>query len=137
MTGRPNSALNGQPTIAELVGNVITGAEELARAHGSQVQAEIRTHVLRARNATILLIAGVAVALMGVIFLLVAVAVLLRDQLGWPGWVAWLVVGLGTVGIGVAVHLAGHNTWRRVHFIPTRSLQSMRESLSWITRTPN
>jgi hypothetical protein len=122
-----------EPTFVRLIGDIATGARDLAAAHGVQLREEVRTEVGRAGTAGIELIAGAIIGAIGAIFLLVAVVMVLIEVVGWPAWVAWLVVG-GILAIGgLILGVVGYRQWSAVRFVPERTIYSFMESLSCLS----
>lgn len=121
-----------QPTIVEMMAGIGTGAKELAAAHAEQFREEVSAESSRATSAIALIAAGCTAVGIGLIFTLVALVMVLIERLGWSAWSAWLAVAAGAVLIGVPVGLTGYRRLQQVHVIPRDTLESVRESLSWI-----
>jgi hypothetical protein len=120
-------------TFVGLIGDIATGARDLAAAHAVQLREEVRTEVGRAGTAGIELIAGVILGALGGIFLLVAVVMVLIEVVGWPAWVAWLVVGGILAIVGLLLGAIGYRQWSEVRFVPERTIHSFMESLSCLS----
>jgi len=133
MTTSETCRVTQGPTFTEMISGIASGARDLAAAHAAQLQGEVRREAARAQSAGLFLAAGLVLAALGAIFLLVAVVMVLVEVLLWPAWVSWLVVGLAGAGIGVALLLVGRRQWSEVHLIPEHTLHSVRESLSCLT----
>jgi Flp pilus assembly protein TadB len=131
-TDQLNRASNG-PTFTTLVSEIVQGVRNLAVAHGDQLKNELREPATQARNADINMAAGILLAAIGMIFLLVTVELVLVEVLLWPPWVASLVIGVILLAAGAAWFLIGRRLWSDVHFIPSRTLNSIRESFLCLT----
>jgi len=119
---------------ATLAADVAAGARDLAEAHVEQLKAEIRHESTRAVSGGVSLAAGAALAVIGVIFALVAVVMLLVDRFGFSPAAAWALVGV-VLGLGgLIVARIGQQQLTAVRVVPQHTMQSLRESLSWITR---
>jgi hypothetical protein len=133
MTTTEDRQSTGDPTLATLLSEVVQGARDLAAAHVAQLQNEFRQQAARARTADIGMAIGLLLAGIGAIFVLVAVDLVLVEVLLWPPWVGSLVIGAILVTAGLAWFLLGRHQWSEVHFIPTRTLSSIRESFQCLT----
>jgi len=122
-----------EPTVVELIAGVASGARDLAAAHSAQMKAELASEMARARSASILLAIGSVFSMIGLGFMLVALVDVLTVQAQWPAWAAWLAVGGGATMIGGTLLAVGLPKLKSVRRMPTRSLQSIRESLQWIS----
>lgn len=127
------TAVNSEPTVVELIAGVATGARDLATAHLAQMKAEMAKEVGRARFAALTLESAVGVCLIGIGLMLIALVFALIEQAGWPAWAAWLAVGGGTTIIGGTLLAIGLLKLSAIHPVPRHSLQSIRESLRWIS----
>jgi hypothetical protein len=133
MTTSEPCRVNHNPTFTEIISGIASGARELAAAHAAQLQSEVRHGAAQAQSAGLFMAAGLLLAGLGAVFLLVAVVMVLIEVLLWPAWVSWLVVGVAGAAIGAALLLAGRQQWSEVHLIPEHTLHSVRESLSCLT----
>jgi hypothetical protein len=119
-----------EPTFVGLIGEIATGARDLAAAHGAQLREEVRTEAGRAGTAGIQLFAGAIIGAVGAVFLLVAVVMVLIEVLGWPAWAGWLVVGAFLAAAGLIFCALGYRRWSEVRFVPERTIHSFMESMS-------
>jgi len=131
-TDHLDRASNG-PTFTTLVSEIVQGVRNLAVAHGDQLKNELREQATQARNADVNMAGGIVLAAIGLIFLLVTVELVLVEVLLWPPWVASLVIGAILLVAGVVWFLIGRRLWGDVHFVPTRTLNSIRESFLCLT----
>jgi len=122
------------PTFVELVSDIASGAKDLANAHGQQLKEEVKTEVNKAKTAIILLALGSFLALAGGAFLMIALVNVLIEVAQWPAWASWLTVG-GVIFVGgVVAIVAGISVWNSFRAVPDRTLRSIQESLSWISK---
>jgi hypothetical protein len=131
-TTEPSRAANS-PTLVETVAEVASGARELVAAHAAQLQTEVRQEMDRAKSAGLLMQGGLAFAGLGAVFLLMSIAMKLIEDHLWPAWAAWLVVGAIVAGGGLILWAVGRRQWAEVHFLPEKTLHSVRESLTCLT----
>lgn len=126
-------SVNGNSTMVELIAGIATDARDLAAAHTAQIKAEVNAQVSRAKSAAVLLAIGAFVGAIGITFLAIALVNVLVEQAGWSAWAAWLAVGGGATVIGGTLLAGGSVQLKEVRPIPTRSLQSIRESFRWMS----
>jgi hypothetical protein len=125
--------ISQQSTVVDLIAGVATGARDLTVAHLAQMKAEMASEMSRARFAALTLESAVGLCLIGIAFMLIALVYALIEQAQWPVWVAWIVVGGGTTVVGGTLVALGLSKLSALRPVPTRSLQSIRESLRWIS----
>jgi hypothetical protein len=123
-------------TFVELATDVAVGARELAAAHGDQLREEVRTEATRAESALLMLAGGCGLAGTGIVFLLIAAVELLKTRYGWSPTVAWAMVGAIVALTGTLLAGIARQQLHAVRVIPQRTLQSLRDSLEWVTRRP-
>jgi hypothetical protein len=79
--------------------------------------------------------AGGALAHAGLLVLLAAIVIGLAE-LGIPGWLSALIVAIVTMIAGVLLANAGISNLRRTSVAPTQTIETLKETASWTTRTP-
>ena len=67
----------------------------------------------------------------------VALALLqLYAQLGVTPWLSALIVALATMGFGYALVSKGRANLSRANLAPTQTIETLKETATWQTRTP-
>lgn len=91
-----------------------------------------------ARNGAYLA-AGGAVALIGAVFILLAITALLRLGLeaagvseGAASWLAPLIVGVVVAGIGYALVQKAISTFRHESLVPEKTVETIKENKEWL-----
>ncbi len=79
--------------------------------------------------------AGGALAHAGLLVLLAAF-VLGLAQLGVTPWLSALIVALATMAIGYALVSKGRASLSRASLAPTQTIETLKETATWQTRTP-
>ena len=79
--------------------------------------------------------AGGALAHAGLLVLLAAFVIGLA-QLGVTPWLSALIVALVTMGIGYALVTKGRANLSRANLAPTQTIETLKETATWQTRTP-
>ena len=78
---------------------------------------------------------GGALAHAGLLVLLAAFVIGLA-QLGVTPWLSALIVALATMGIGYALVSKGRANLSRASLTPTQTIETLKETATWQTRTP-
>jgi hypothetical protein len=77
---------------------------------------------------------GGALAHAGLLILLAAV-VLGLAQLGVPAWLSALIVAVVVMAVGYSMARKGVSGLRTTHLAPTRTIDSLKETASWTSKT--
>lgn len=126
--GTPRSAQAERPLTA-LLSDLATETTTLVRKEVELARAEVSEKVGQATAGAVSLAAGGMVALLGLIFLLLAAVYGLSRVM--PDWAAALVVGGVVTVIGVVMLLAGKRKLSATSLQPERTLESLREDKDW------
>ena len=112
---------------------------ELSRETGVLVRKEVELATTemtaKARTATAhvgTIAAGGALAHAG----LLAAFVIGLAQLGVTPWLSALIVALATMSIGYALVSKGRASLSRANLAPTQTIETLKETATWQTRTP-
>jgi hypothetical protein len=115
---------------------------ELSRETGVLVRKEVElaTTELTAKARTAAthvgtIAAGGALAHAGLLVLLAAFVIGLA-QLGVTPWLSALIVALATMGLGYALVSKGRANLSRANLAPTQTIETLKETATWQTRTP-
>ena len=115
---------------------------ELSRETGVLVRKEVELATTemtaKARTAAVhvgTIAAGGALAHAGLLVLLAAFVIGLA-QLGVTPWLSALIVALATMGIGYALVSKGRASLSRANLAPTQTIETLKETATWQTRTP-
>jgi drug/metabolite transporter (DMT)-like permease len=115
---------------------------ELSRETGVLIRKEVelasvemtaKAKVAGGHAATIA--AGGALAHAGLLVLLAAIVIGLA-QLGVEPWLSALIVAVITMAIGYMLVNRGLTNLRRTSVAPTQTIETLKETKSWTTRTP-
>jgi Putative Actinobacterial Holin-X, holin superfamily III len=115
---------------------------ELSRETGVLVRKEVELATtemtVKARTAGThigTITAGGALAHAGLLVLLAAFVIGLAE-LGVTPWLSALIVALTTMGIGYALVSKGRANLSRANLAPTQTIETLKETATWQTRTP-
>jgi predicted phage tail protein len=115
---------------------------ELSRETGLLVRKEVELATTemssKARIAathSAVVAAGGALAHAGLLVFLAAIVIGLAG-LGMPAWLAALIVAVLTAAIGAVMMRAGITRLQRTSVAPTQTIETLKETSTWTSRTP-
>ena len=121
-------------TFGGLIRGILTDVKTLLREELALARIEIREQAGKARAAALSFGIAAAGLLFGLAFLLIAIATAISDQLGWPAWAGFLIVGLLLSIVGFVSLSLGRKQIRTVQAIPTETVTSLKENSEWIAK---
>lgn len=120
-----------------LVTGILHDGQDLIRQHLQLFQVEIRNDLRRTLGASAALACGAIFSLMGVLLLAVMGALLIHAT--WPEtiplWGAMGIVGGGVFALGAVLILLAVAKFGSFSPLPDKSLDALKESFSWKTKT--
>jgi len=125
-------------SLSDLVKELRNESVTLVREEVALAKTEIGEKANTIGHNGVMLIAGGAIAHLGLIFLLLAVSYGLYVAIGLAGlpihalWIAPLIVGLVVGGVGLAMFSKAKNTLSNVSPVPQRSKNSLKEDKQWL-----
>lgn len=123
--------------VAELLGGIVSDVQTLIKQQAQMLRAEVREDFNRAKTATVYIGAGLVLAVVGVLFLVVGLVHLLHYLApSLPLFACWLIVGGALVAGGLAAAFAGKKIFEKYNPLPDKSFNALTENLTWPT-TPN
>lgn len=123
---------HAEPTLTQLVGELMSDAKELLRQELALAKHEIAEEVSKTKTALISLGSGVGVAALGGLLLILMLVHLLNAFTDLPLWACYGIVG-GILAIaGIAMILVGKNTMSRIGVVPQQTVETMKENVRWI-----
>lgn len=128
---RPDLAESGE-SIAHILGEMVADAQHLFRKEVDLAKHEVRVEVKKALQGVISLAGGAAVAALGGLFLLFAVAFLLPEVFAIDVWLSFLIVGVVIAIIGAVMLLVGRSRLQQLDPTPHETIDSVRKDAEWI-----
>lgn len=125
------------PSIATLLGEVVTDAQSLVRGELELARAEVRDEIRHARKGLMeLTLSGVVMAI-GALMLVMMVVQLLA-VFGLELWVSYLIVGAVLTGFGYLRFKGAEKRIADIDPVPHETIDSVRKDLKWIRQpTPS
>lgn len=128
--GPSNTSSSHEPGLARLVKQLFADAETLLLQELALFRAELGENAGKLVGGLLVLLAGVALALIGGLALVAALILLLGRLM--PLWLASGIVGIATAAAGGALMLYGRRLVVRASLVPRQSWQSLRETGEWL-----
>jgi pilus assembly protein TadC len=119
-----------EPT-SQLIHNVIDDVRELFREEVALARAEVREELGAWSTAAAAMAAGFAVAAVGGLFVLVAIALGAAALFGWPNWTGFLLVGVALAIAGFVALRTGRKRAATIVALP-KTKETVRETSTWI-----
>jgi uncharacterized membrane protein YqjE len=132
-TSRLTSPTGEPPSVASLVGGIITDAERLVKQELKLARVEIQQEFEKAKIAGGALLLSLAVLLVAAI-LLTQMVVELLNQYAFPGnhWVSYLLVGAVMAAIGGVLFYVGKKQADEIKIVPPETTETLKENVQWL-----
>jgi len=116
-------------SVSEVLQDIVGNIQEIVRAEVRLAKTEVRDEAAKAKEASVAIGAGALSGLFSALFGLFAIAFGLSRIV--PDWAAALMVAIAlAIASGVLFNL-GLKRFRRVHPIPDRTMNSIKENVEW------
>jgi uncharacterized membrane protein YqjE len=135
LSSRPRAETppGAEPSIAQLLSSLIGDAQTLVRREVDLAKAEITDEIARARRGAVMLGAGIGIAAVGGLFLLIGIAEALIAFDILSRWLSYVVLGLIFAIVGVVALMVGIQRFKEVDPIPHETIDSVRKDMSWLS----
>ncbi len=120
------------PTLAQLVSGIADDAQRLIQQQYHMLRAEVKEDMRRTKAAVQYLGVGAGLAVVGALFLLVALPLLVNWAFNWPAWGGWALMGGVLVVVGGVALYAGKRIFDKNNPLPDKTLNALEENISWI-----
>jgi uncharacterized membrane protein YqjE len=122
---------NHDSSIAEVIRDAVRDAQDLVRGEIALAKAEAREEVSRLGMGAAMLAGAALAAVIGIIFLLTAVAWAISEVAGWPVWAGFAIVTLLTLLSAGVLGYVGRNRLSKGRHMP-RTVDTVKENLEWM-----
>ena len=116
--------------VSDVFQDIVRNLQEMVRSEIRLAKVEIRGEVKQAVSSGAWIAAGGVAAMSAWIFLLWALAYALATRMSM--WAATLIVALVMAAAAGALIMNGIRRAKRVHLIPERTVESVKENLAWM-----
>ena len=133
----PQAAAGHVAPVAELLGGIVGDVQTLIKQQAQMLRAEVREDFRRGRAAAVYIGAGLGLAAIGVLFLVIGVVYTLNHFVPTlPLFACWLIVGGLLAAGGLAAAYAGKTIFEKYNPLPDKTFNALTENLSWTTPSP-
>jgi Putative Actinobacterial Holin-X, holin superfamily III len=119
-------------SLGDLVAELQNELSRLIRQEMELVRRDLGSRIGQAGRGAGMVAAGGSLALGG-LFVMLAALVLGLTALGVDSWLAALIVGAGTIGVGYLIVKAGLARVTRTSIVPAGAIESIKEDAKWVT----
>jgi hypothetical protein len=117
-------------SLGDLFSDLSRETTTLVRQEVQLAKAELTQSATEAARGIGMLVAGGAVAYVGLFFLLLAIVFGLIEA-GWDAWLSALVVGVAVVAIGAILVLRARESLKPANLAPRRTIETLKEDQEW------
>lgn len=117
-------------SIADVIRRTLHDAQDLVRGEIALAKAELRQEVRRVGAGVMSLAAAAVAGLIGVVFLLTAVAWAIPLMTGWPVWTGFAIVAGVVLLAGVVLAMMGRKRFNGERHMPL-TVETMKENMEW------
>jgi len=123
---------NSEPTLAQLVSELVSDAKQLLRQEVALAKHEIQEEIRKTKVAVVSLGAGIGIAALGGLLLIIMLVHLLNALTELPLWACYGIVGGICALVGIVLLYLGKKQMTRIDMVPQQTVETMRENVRWI-----
>lgn len=120
------------PSTAKLLGGIVGDIQDLLRKEVSLARQEMREEFAKLKSAAVGLVAGGAVLVIGILFLLIGLAQGAALLLEWPSWAGFAALGGILFGIGAILAILAVRRFASFNPIPEKTVETVKENVEWL-----
>ena len=121
-----------EPTLAQLVNGLVGDAALLMRQELALAKHELYEEARKTKAAAASFGAGIGIAAVGGLLLIIMLVHLLRALTEWPIWTCYGIVGGGSTIIAVALLYRGKRQISEIDIVPQQTIKTIKENVQWI-----
>jgi hypothetical protein len=125
---------NSEPTLAQLVRGLMDDARVLMQQELALAKYELYEEARKTKTAVASLGAGIGIAAIGGLLLIIMLIHLLRELTEWPLWTCYGMVGGICAIAGVALLYRGKQQISQIDIVPQQTVETMKENVRWFKR---
>jgi hypothetical protein len=123
---------NSEPTLAQLVSALVSDAKVLLRQEVALAKHEIHEEVRKSKVALTSLGAGIGLAALGGLLLVVMLVHFLNSLTEMPLWMCYGIVGGVCAIAGSVLVYMGKKQMAHIEVVPQQTVETMKENVRWI-----
>jgi uncharacterized membrane protein YqjE len=120
-----------EPSIADVIKNAVHDAQDLVRGEIALAKAEAREEAGRFGGGAAMLAAAALSAVIGIVFLMTAVAWAISDVAEWPVWAGFTIVTVFMLLAAGVLAYIGKRRLTAARHMP-RTMDSLKENMQWM-----
>lgn len=121
-------------TMTELVSGIFDDAQTLVRQQIDMLRAEFREDIVRTKRALELGSIGLVMMTIGGLCLVAFLVNVISDQFAISMWASCLIVGASLLVAGLGFVVAARSSFKTFSPLPDKSINAIRENLTWKTQ---
>jgi uncharacterized membrane protein len=125
---------NSEPTLAQLVNGLMSDASLLLRQELALARHEIYEEARKTKTAAVSLGAGIGIAAIGGLLLIIMLVHALQYLTEWPLWICYGIIGGLCAIVGVALLYRGKQKISEIDMVPQQTVETMKENVRWFKR---
>lgn len=125
---------NSEPTIAQLVSDLVVDVKQLMRQELALAKHEIQGEIRKTTGALVALGTGIGLAALGGLLLIIMVVHLLNALTELPLWACYGIVGGVCAMVGGVLLYRAKNQMARIDIVPKQTVETMKENVQWIRK---
>jgi Putative Actinobacterial Holin-X, holin superfamily III len=123
---------NSEPTLGQLVRGLMNDATVLIQQELALAKYELYEEARKTKMAVVSLGAGIGVAAIGGLLLIIMLVHLLRELTEWPLWICYGIVGGICAIAGGALLYRGKQQISQIDIVPQQTVETMKENVKWL-----
>jgi hypothetical protein len=125
---------NSDPTLAQLVSGLMSDATLLMQQELALAKYELYEEARKTKTAAASLGAGIGIAAIGGLLLIIMLVHLLRELTEWPLWTCYAIVGGICTIAGVTLLYRGKQQISQIDIVPQQTVETMKENVKWLKK---
>lgn len=125
---------NSQPTLAQLVNGLMSDATLLLHQELALAKHELYEEARKTKTAVASLGAGIGIAAIGGLLLIIMLVHLVRALTEWPLWTCYGIIGGICAMAGVALLYRGKQHISQINIVPQLTVETMKENVRWFRK---
>jgi hypothetical protein len=119
--------------LPDVVRDIFGNIQDIVRAEVGLAKAELKEEASKVASSFLWLAVGGVAAVLALVFVLWTIVYSLALLL--PMWVAALIIAAGLAVVATALLTIGARKIKRVHVVPPRAVERVKESVEWVRRS--
>jgi len=130
-----NSASHkSQPTLAQLVNGLMSDATLLLHQELALAKHELYEEARKTKTAVTSLGAGIGIAAIGGLLLIIMLVHLVKALTEWPMWICYGIIGGICTIAGVALLYRAKQYISQIDIVPQLTVETMKENIRWLRK---